>query len=63
MSGSRLGTRSTASLHADQVVQAGAEHGVAVAGGGLETGPVEEGLRDRFSALAEEHDGWYDPHP
>ncbi len=28
-----------------------------------ETGPVESGLRERFEALAEEHDGWYDPHP
>jgi hypothetical protein len=28
-----------------------------------ETGPVESGLRDRFEALAEEHDGWYDPEP
>ncbi|GAA4113897.1 hypothetical protein GCM10022415_09500 [Knoellia locipacati] len=27
------------------------------------SGPVEGGLRDRFSALAEEHDGWYDPEP
>ncbi|PRY58267.1 hypothetical protein BCF74_11284 [Knoellia remsis] len=25
------------------------------------TGPVASGLRDRFQALAEEHDGWYDP--
>lgn len=28
-----------------------------------ETGPVAAGLRDRFSALVEEHDGWYDPDP
>lgn len=28
-----------------------------------ETGPVEGGLRDRFSALAEQHGGWYDPDP
>jgi hypothetical protein len=28
-----------------------------------ESGPVESGLRDRFAALAEEHGGWYDPHP
>jgi hypothetical protein len=28
-----------------------------------ETGPVESGLRERFEALAEEHDGWYDPEP
>lgn len=28
-----------------------------------ESGPVEGGLRDRFEALAEEHGGWYDPHP
>ncbi len=28
-----------------------------------ESGPVEGGLRDRFSALAREHDGWYDPEP
>jgi hypothetical protein len=28
-----------------------------------ETGPVESGLRERFEALAEEHDGWYDPQP
>jgi hypothetical protein len=28
-----------------------------------ESGPVESGLRDRFTALAEEHHGWYDPHP
>lgn len=28
-----------------------------------ESGPVEGGLRDRFTALAEEHDGWYDPEP
>lgn len=28
-----------------------------------ETGPVAEGLRDRFEALAEEHDGWYDDAP
>ena len=28
-----------------------------------ESGPVESGLRDRFSALAEEHGGWYDPEP
>lgn len=27
------------------------------------TGPVAHGLRDRFRALAEEHDGWYDDHP
>ena len=24
------------------------------------TGPVAKGLRERFVALAEEHDGWYD---
>jgi len=28
-----------------------------------ETGPVESGLRERFEALAAEHDGWYDPEP
>ncbi|MDU0313515.1 ribonuclease E inhibitor RraB [Phycicoccus sp. M110.8] len=28
-----------------------------------ESGPVEGGLRDRFKALVEEHDGWYDPEP
>ena len=28
-----------------------------------ESGPVEGGLRDRFRALAEERDGWYDPEP
>ncbi|PKW27692.1 ribonuclease E inhibitor RraB [Phycicoccus duodecadis] len=28
-----------------------------------ESRPVEQGLRDRFAALAEEHGGWYDPHP
>jgi len=28
-----------------------------------ESGPVEGGLRDRFSALAEERGGWYDPEP
>ncbi|MFW5471337.1 hypothetical protein ACOCJ4_14980 [Knoellia sp. CPCC 206435] len=28
-----------------------------------ETGAVEGGLRDRFRALAEERDGWYDPEP
>lgn len=28
-----------------------------------ESGPVEQGLRDRFEALAAEHDGWYDPDP
>ena len=28
-----------------------------------ESGPVESGLRDRFAALAQEHDGWYDPNP
>ena len=28
-----------------------------------ESGPVEHGLRDRFAALAEEFDGWYDPDP
>ena len=27
---------------------------------GDETGPVAEGLRERFVAIAEEHDGWYD---
>lgn len=26
-------------------------------------GPVVSGLRDRFEALAREHDGWYDPEP
>ncbi len=26
-----------------------------------EAGAVEKGLRERFAALAEEHDGWYDP--
>jgi hypothetical protein len=25
-----------------------------------ETGPVAEGLKERFVALADEHDGWYD---
>lgn len=25
-----------------------------------ESGPVASGLRDRFRALAEQHDGWYD---
>ena len=28
-----------------------------------EAGPVEGGLRERFSALVEEHGGWYDPEP
>lgn len=28
-----------------------------------ESRPVESGLRDRFAALAQEHDGWYDPNP
>ena len=28
-----------------------------------EGGAVEHGLRDRFAALAEEFDGWYDPSP
>lgn len=28
-----------------------------------ESGAVAQGLRDRFSALVEEHDGWYDPDP
>lgn len=28
-----------------------------------ESGPVEGGLRDRFAALAEEREGWYDPEP
>lgn len=28
-----------------------------------DTGAVGQGLRDRFAALAEEHDGWYDPEP
>ncbi|QBF44871.1 ribonuclease E inhibitor RraB [Janibacter limosus] len=28
-----------------------------------ESGAVESGLRERFQALAEEHDGWYDPDP
>ena len=28
-----------------------------------ESGAVEGGLRDRFRALAEERDGWYDPEP
>lgn len=28
-----------------------------------ESGPVEGGLRDRFRALAQERDGWYDPEP
>lgn len=28
-----------------------------------ESGPVEGGLRDRFRALAEDRDGWYDPEP
>ncbi|MFC7490924.1 MULTISPECIES: ribonuclease E inhibitor RraB [unclassified Knoellia] len=28
-----------------------------------QAGPVESGLRDRFTALAEEHHGWYDPEP
>lgn len=27
------------------------------------SGAVEPGLGDRFAALAEEHDGWYDPEP
>lgn len=27
------------------------------------TGPAAQGLRDRFEALAAEHDGWYDPEP
>lgn len=30
---------------------------------GDETGPVESGLRERFEALAKDHDGWYDPQP
>lgn len=25
--------------------------------------PLAHGLRDRFTALAQEHGGWYDPHP
>lgn len=28
-----------------------------------DSGPVARGLRDRFGALAAEHDGWYDPTP
>ncbi|WP_270886971.1 ribonuclease E inhibitor RraB [Pedococcus sp. 5OH_020] len=28
-----------------------------------ESGPVEGGLRERFSALARERGGWYDPEP
>lgn len=28
-----------------------------------EAGAVEKGLRERFAALAEEFDGWYDPEP
>lgn len=28
-----------------------------------ESRPVARGLRDRFAALAAEHDGWYDPSP
>ena len=28
-----------------------------------ESGPVESGLRDRFTALASDRGGWYDPHP
>lgn len=28
-----------------------------------ETGAVAKGLRERFEALAEEHDGWYDDSP
>lgn len=28
-----------------------------------ESGPVEGGLRERFSALVDEHGGWYDPEP
>lgn len=28
-----------------------------------ESGPVEGVLRQRFAALAQEHDGWYDPEP
>jgi len=28
-----------------------------------ESGPVEGGLRERFRALAEDRDGWYDPEP
>jgi precorrin-6B methylase 1 len=28
-----------------------------------ETGAVAKGLRERFEALAEEHDGWYDDDP
>lgn len=28
-----------------------------------ESGAVEGGLRDRFQALAEDNDGWYDPEP
>lgn len=28
-----------------------------------DAGPVASGLRDRFGALAAEHDGWYDPNP
>ena len=28
-----------------------------------ESGAVEQGLRDRFEALAAEHHGWYDPEP
>lgn len=28
-----------------------------------ESGPVEGGLRDRFRAMAQDRDGWYDPEP
>lgn len=28
-----------------------------------ESRPVEQGLRARFQALADEHGGWYDPEP
>lgn len=28
-----------------------------------ESGAVEQGLRERFMALAEKFDGWYDPDP
>jgi len=28
-----------------------------------ESGPVEGGLRERFQALAEDLNGWYDPEP
>ena len=28
-----------------------------------ESTAVAQGLRERFAALAEEHDGWYDPDP